>query len=156
MKKRVEDSWTEQVHTVMSGDINGYGRLFGGRLLEWIDEVAGIVGRRHAGMTSITAAIDHLQFKAGAYMGDMIVLIGRVVCVGRSSMEVRVDSYREDNNGMRYPINRAYLTMVALDEEEHSTQVPELIIEGAAQTAEWEYAIKRKEARKKRQREGFV
>lgn len=44
VEKRAECSLTEQVHIVMSEDINGAGRLFGGRLVEWIDEVAGLWG----------------------------------------------------------------------------------------------------------------
>ena len=39
--KKVSDSETHQLHVVIHPDINGFGRLFGGRLLEWIDEVAG-------------------------------------------------------------------------------------------------------------------
>ena len=34
--KKVSDSETHQLHVVIHPDINGFGRLFGGRLLEWI------------------------------------------------------------------------------------------------------------------------
>ena len=46
-KKRVKDSETEQSYLLMHRHINGYGRLFGGQLVAWIDEMAGLVGRRH-------------------------------------------------------------------------------------------------------------
>ena len=36
-KKRVKDSETEQSYLLMHRHINGYGRLFGGQLVEWID-----------------------------------------------------------------------------------------------------------------------
>ena len=45
--KKVSDSLTEQIHIVISPDINSFGRLFGGQLLKWIDEVAGATARRH-------------------------------------------------------------------------------------------------------------
>lgn len=48
-EKRVNDSITEQTYLLMSMHINGYGRLFGGILMQWIDELAGIVARRHCG-----------------------------------------------------------------------------------------------------------
>ena len=102
-----------------------------------------------------TAAIENLQFKEGAYIGEIIVLIGRVVYTGRTSMEVRIDTYREELSGMRYPINRAYLTMVALDERDKPVPVPKLKIESETEKAEWEYALARRESRKKRQTEGF-
>ena len=36
-EKRVSDSYTEQIHILMPQHINGYKRLFGGVLMEWID-----------------------------------------------------------------------------------------------------------------------
>ena len=85
--KRVQDSLTEQVQIVQQTHMNGYHRLFGGQLIAWMDVVAGVVGRRHTGMTVTTAAIDNLQFLAPAYVDDMIVITGRVTYVGRTSME---------------------------------------------------------------------
>lgn len=155
MEKRVEDSRTEQVQLLMPSHINGTSRLFGGKLLEWIDVVAGVTARRHSECNVITAAIDNLQFKAGAYVNDTLVLIGRITYVGNSSMEVRVDTYAEDLSGIRRPINRAYLVMVALDKEEKPVRVPRLIIESEAQKAEWEGGIKRNELRRVRRMEGY-
>ena len=40
-EKSIEDSRTEQVHLLRYEDINGENRLFGGKLVSWIDEVAG-------------------------------------------------------------------------------------------------------------------
>ena len=113
--KRMEDSLTEQQYLICPAHINHYGRLFGGQLLKWIDELAGIVAIRHCGSTVTTAAIDNLQFQAPAYSGDMIVLEGVVTSVGRSSMEVRVDTYREALDGSREMINRAYIDMVCIN-----------------------------------------
>ncbi|QNM05188.1 acyl-CoA thioesterase [Qiania dongpingensis] len=154
-EKHMEDSMTEQVHLLFPTHLNGAGRLFGGQLLEWIDEVSGVVARRHSESNIITAAIDNLQFKQGAYAGDTVVLVGRITHVGNSSMEVRVDTYVESLDGMRRPINRAYIVMVALDEEERPKRVPRLIVETPGQQAEWEGAEKRQRLRKRRRLEGF-
>jgi acyl-CoA hydrolase len=59
--KKVSDSKTVQVQIVMPAHINGYGRLFGGKLVEWIDIVAGGVARRHSGRNITTVAIDNLH-----------------------------------------------------------------------------------------------
>ena len=93
--KRVEDSRTENTFLIMNKHINCYGRLFGGVLMQWIDEMAGIVARSHAGTIVTTACVDNLNFKAGAYLGDVVVLIGKLTYVGRTSMEVRIDTYVE-------------------------------------------------------------
>ena len=47
--KNVEDSITEWTKVVKYSDINSEGRLFGGQLMSWIDEVAGTVALRHSG-----------------------------------------------------------------------------------------------------------
>jgi acyl-CoA hydrolase len=153
--KRVSDSLTEHVQILMPTHINGADRLFGGQLMEWIDVVAAVVARRHSGHNVTTAAIDNLQFKAGAYINNTLVLIGRITYVGKTSMEVRVDTYVEDLKGMRKVVNRAYLVMVALDEDGNPVEVPSLIIETETERAEWESGKKRYSLRRSRRMEGY-
>lgn len=155
-EKSVKESTTEQIHLLMYEHINGENRLFGGQLVSWIDEVAGTVAKRHTGMKVTTASIDSLQFKQPAYLDDLVVIIGHITYVGNTSMEVRVDTYVESLDGLRHPINRAYLTMVALDENSRPCQIPYGIkIETESQRGDLEGALKRIELRKQRQKEGF-
>ena len=121
-----------------------------------VNEVAGMVAKRHTRANVITASVDNLRFIHGAYKGEMVVIVGKVTYVGTTSMEVRVDTYVEHmEDGMRRPINRAYFTMVALDEDDKPKQVPRLILETEAQRAEWKAAEKRREMRMRRKEEGF-
>lgn len=136
-EKRVSDSSTEQIHILMERDMNGVGRLYGGQLLFWIDEVASAVAKRHSNCNVTTASIERLQFKKPAFLGDMIVIRGCVVYVGKSSMQIKVSSFVEDKSGMRRLINIAYFTMVALDDEGKPTRVPGLKIESEAENAEY-------------------
>lgn len=155
-KKRVEESKTEQFRLLKYEDINGANRLFGGKLMAWIDEVAGVTARRHCETDVTTACIDNLQFKEPAFLGNMVVIIGKVTYIGRSSMEVRVDSYVEDIHGFRRPINRAYVTMVAIDKNERPKEVEfGLELETETERIEWESGQKRAELRKQRRKEGF-
>ena len=153
--KSVQDSLTEQQYLIRPTHINHYGRLFGGELLKWIDELAGIVAIRHSGATVTTAAIDNLQFKAPAYEGDLVVLRGMVTYVGRSSMEIRVDTYKEETDGTRTMINRAYIDMVAINSDGQPVEVPELRIESEEQRQEFAAAEKRKKLRRQRRQDGF-
>lgn len=155
MKKTVEDSLVETVHIVRPTHLNSAGRLFGGVLIQWIDEVAGIVAKRHSMSNVTTASIDNLKFIRGAYQDDMVVIRGKLTYTGRTSMEIRVDTYIEDLKGIRKPINRAYFTMVALDENDRPKKVPELIVRTEAERAEWAGAEKRRENRLMRKEEGF-
>lgn len=154
-KRTVNNSRTEQTYLIMPKHTNGYGHLFGGTLLAWIDEMAGVVSRRHCQTETATACIDNLHFKDGVSVGDMLVLIGRVTYVGRTSMEVRVDTYKEELNGIRRMINRAYLVMVSVDENHKPQPVPGLILNTESERAEWEGALRRKELRMQRRQEGY-
>lgn len=146
--KKIEESLTEQQYLICPAHINHYGRLFGGQLLKWMDELAGIVAMRHCGSTITTAAIDNLQFRAPAYTGDIVVLRGWVTSVGRTSMEIRVDTYRESLDGSREMINQAYIDMVAIDSNGRPQEVPDVEIETDEQRKEWEAAQKRRQIRK--------
>lgn len=149
MKKRWQDSYTEQVHILMPEHINGSGRLFGGRLISWIDVVAGVTARRHSGMDVTTACVDHLTFLGPAHVNDLVLITGRITWTGRTSMEVRVDTFTE-SKGVRTHVNRAYLVMVALDENEKPAKVPELLIDTEEDEKIWNEALLRKEERTKR------
>ena len=153
--KSITESKVETVHIVRPNHLNGANRLFGGILMQWMDEVAGIVAKRHAMTNVITASIDNLRFIQGAYQNEMVVIIGRLTYVGTTSMEVRVDTYVENREGTRKPINRAYFVMVALDENDKPVPVPRLLLETDAEKAEWEGAKKRRDMRNQRKLEGF-
>lgn len=147
MKKKVSDSFTEQVHILSQGNLNGYSRLFGGQLMGWIDVVAAVVARRHSGRNVTTAVVDMLQFQAPAYANDTVLILGKITYAGRTSMEIKVTVYVEELCGERKLINTAYVVMVALDENERPTEVPGLILETEEERTEYENAKLRKARR---------
>lgn len=150
MGKYARESRTEQVQILSQGTLNGYQRLFGGKLMEWIDVVAAVTARRHCGKNVTTAAVDSLEFGAPAYANDTLVLVGTVTYTGRTSMEVCVKTYIEQLSGERKLINKAYLIMVALDENEKPTEVPGLICETEEEEREYLEGKFRSEMRKKK------
>src|SRR5690554_3515755 len=143
MKKRVRDSYSEQVYNIRFSQLNGTGRLFGGQLVEWIDDLAGVVARRHSNAQVTTAAIDSLEFLGPAYTCDVVVLRGKITYVGRTSIEVKVSTYVEKLDGERKLINTAYLVLVALDDDENPKEVPGLLLETEEEKREWEEALER-------------
>ncbi len=155
--KTVEESRTEFIKLLKYEDINGQNRLFGGKLMAWIDEAAAVAAMRHAGGNVTTCAVDDLRFKKGAYLNDLLVLIARVTYVGNTSMEVRVDTYLEDlATGMRSLINHAYLVEVRVDGNGSPIPVEYgLELKTATEKMEWEGAKKRIAVRKQRRQEGF-
>ena len=114
--RRVADSAVIQTQLVLNSHLNGAGRLFGGQLMEWIDIVATVVARRHAHCNPTTASVDNLQFKEAVHLNNTLIIEGKLTYVGRTSMEVRVDTFVESLSGARKLVNTAYVVMVALDE----------------------------------------
>ncbi len=149
--KSVAHSRAEQVHIIMPMDVNASFQLFGGLLMQWIDVVAAVVARRHCGCEVITAAVDHLEFLASAGLNDVLLLLGRMTYAGRTSMEVCVETFVEqpENGGTRQLVNRAYVTMVALDQQRKPAVVPRLLPKTNAEKADYEAGKKRRAERKR-------
>lgn len=141
-------SRSESTQIIMPPHINGAGRLFGGVLMQWIDTLASIVAMRHSGHHVTTAAVDTLEFRGPAFQNEMAVLEGCVTWTGHTSMEVRVDTWVEKFGVRERLINRAYLIMVAMDEDDNPVAVPPLLVQTDEERAEWELATKRKAARR--------
>ena len=145
--KRVDDSRVETVHLIRPDHLNGFNRLFGGVLMQWIDEAAAVVAQRHSGANVTTASVDNLTFLKGAYQNDMVIINGKVTWVGKTSMEVCVDTYVESLNGERTRINNAHFMMIALDENDKPIEVPRLIVETEDEKLAWEHGEERRKIR---------
>ncbi len=147
LEKTVDDSRVETVHLVRPNHLNGANRLFGGILMEWIDEVAGIVAKRHSMCNVTTASVDNLTFLHGAYQNDMVVIKGKMTWVGSSSMEVCVDTYVENQSGEHHRINNAHFMMVALDENDKPARVPRLKLQTDDEHLAWSHGEERRRIR---------
>ena len=145
--KTVDDSRVETVHLIRPTHLNGADRLFGGILMQWIDEVAGIVAKRHSMANVTTASVDNLTFLHGAYQNDMVVIMGKLTWVGSTSMEVCVDTYVESPSGERHRINNAHFMMVALDENDKPVKVPKLILRTEDEHLAWSNGEERRRIR---------
>ena len=145
--KTVDDSRVETVHLIRPTHLNGADRLFGGILMQWIDEVAGIVAKRHSMANVTTASVDNLTFLHGAYQNDMVVIKGKLTWVGSTSMEVCVDTYVESLGGERHRINNAHFMMVALDENDKPVKVPKLILRTEDEHLAWSHGEERRRIR---------
>ena len=151
--KKVEDSQTETAHMIRPTHLNGAERLFGGTLMQWIDEVAAVVAIRHSGSKVTTASVDNLTFLKGAYQNDLVIIKGKMTWTGKTSMEVCVDTYVENRNGERTKINNAHFIMIALDENDKPIEVPRLILETEEEKLAWEHGEERRRIRIRRKEE---
>ena len=153
ISKTVDESRVETVHIVRPNHLNGANRLFGGILMQWIDEVAGIVAKRHCMTNVTTASVDNLTFLHGAYQNEMVVIKGKLTWVGSSSMEVCVDTYVENLSGERDHIKNAHFMMVALHENDKPVKVPRLILQTEDEHLAWAHGEERRRIRNQRKKD---
>ncbi len=125
-RKGASASMAEQVHVLTMPTLNGNAYLSGAQLMQWVDEVAVVVARRHSGTDVTTVRVDNLQFLLPAINRDTIVVKGALSKVGSTSMLVHVDVYKERFCGEQTKIAQADVLMVSLDEAEHPRIVPRL------------------------------
>ena len=79
--RKVSDSRVETVHIVRPNHLNAAGRLFGGMLMQWIDEVAALVAKRHTPQMT-TASVDNLSFLKELIHPDSVVIVGKACLCG--------------------------------------------------------------------------
>lgn len=108
-------------------DANIAGNVHGGWIMKLCDDAAVIAASRHVGGRVVTAAMDSMKFRSPIHVGDLITLRATVNAAWRTSLEVgvRVESEDVQRRIVRHT-SSAYLTMVALGEQEKAMPVPAL------------------------------
>lgn len=131
-EKSPKESETEIQRLVLPADTNIFNALYGGRLMEWVDNVASIVAIKHCRRRVVTGSIDSLFFLSPIHLGDIVLLQGRINHTTKSTMEIEVDVYSEEGlTGTRNFTTKAFLTSVAVDQNGKPTQIPQLLLETA-------------------------
>ena len=125
--KMPSDSAVETRYLVMPGHANAFGTAFGGAIMSWIDMVAAMAAQKHCGRQVVTAGIDSVAFEAPVRIGDQVVLLAMVNYASRTSMEVGVKVIKENPaTGQHATATRAFVTLVAIDENHRPIPVPKL------------------------------
>ncbi len=140
----------DQTAVVFPNDLNAYGTLFGGRVLDLCDRVSGVVAKRHSGRVCVTLGIDSVRFLAPAKHGDILVFKASVNRVWKTSMEIGVKVFKEDFRTLqRVHILSAYFTFVALDDQLKPVEVAPVTAETAEEKRRYDQAEKRRQQRLK-------
>jgi len=107
---------SESTLLVRPEHLNHHGYLFGGRLLEWLDEQAYIAAisclKPEANL--VTVGIDRVEFKFSVVQGSLLLFRSRVVHAGRTSLTVFTQVFRKPASNEEL-IFQAYVTFVCLN-----------------------------------------
>ena len=142
----VRVSQVTMTEMVLPQHTNSFHNVFGGQVMAWIDICAAIAAQRHARQPCVTASVDALQFIAPVKRGWFINLTASVNYAGRTSMEIGVRVEAENPlTGERHHTSSAYLTFVALDENNYPAQIPPVLPETETEKRRYKNAeIRRK------------
>jgi acyl-CoA hydrolase len=145
-----ESAVHDQTSIVFPNDLNAYGTLFGGRVMDLCDRLSGIVAKRHSGKVCVTLGIDSVRFLAPAKHGDILVLKASVNRTWKTSMEIGIKVFKEDFRTLeRVHILSAYFTFVALDDQLKPAEIVPVIPETPEEKRRYKQAEDRRQQRLK-------
>jgi acyl-CoA hydrolase len=126
----LSDTYIENRWMVQPNHANSLGSVHGGNVLKWMDEAGAMAAMRFAGNSCVTAHINRLDFRRPIHVGDTALIEAYAYRAGRTSVSVRLQTYREDlRTGERQPTTESYFVYVAVDEDGEPTSVPDLAVE---------------------------
>ncbi|MFH2034896.1 MAG: acyl-CoA thioesterase [Candidatus Zixiibacteriota bacterium] len=128
--KKSSESRTVKAMLVLPPDSNTLGTMFGGKVMEYIDDIASIVAYRHARQQVVTASTDSVDFLYPIRVGQMVCMESFVTWTHNTSMEIFVNIISENlRTGERRICASSFLTFVAIDENGKTLPVPQVIPE---------------------------
>ena len=130
LSRSVSFSITTITELMIPSYANFGGKIHGGILLSLMDKVAYACASKHAGAYCVTVSADQVEFLEPVEVGELVSLHASVNYVGRSSMiiGIRVEA-QNVKTGLVKHTNSSYFTMVAKDDQDKPSLVPELILE---------------------------
>ncbi len=142
----VQFSQTTITELMIPSYANFGGKIHGGILLSLMDKVAYACASRHAGSYCVTVSVDMVEFLQPVEVGELVSMHASVNYVGRSSLIVgiRVES-QHVKHGTTKHTNSSYFTMVAKDEQDKPTPVPQLILENSEEVKRFIEAMQMRE-----------
>lgn len=126
-KKCTQDSSVTISRVMLPEDANPAGIVHGGVIMKEIDNAAGVTAVRHTRRICVTASIDRMDFHKPAFIGNLVTIKASINLTGNTSMEIGARVETEDlMTGKRSHLASAYLTFVALDDNNRPAKVPPL------------------------------
>jgi acyl-CoA hydrolase len=97
-------------------DLNPRGTLFGGRLLQWIDEEAAIYAMCQLDTKNIvTKLISEINFISPAFQGDVVKIGVEPIKFGQTSLTLKVTVINKETGNVIVQIDK--MVFVSLDKE---------------------------------------
>lgn len=124
LEEKIKQSETHIFKAIFPNTTNHYDTLFGGTAMHLMDEVAFITATRFSRQRVVTVSSDRIDFKQPIPAGTFAELIGKVVKIGNTSLQVHVEIYVEDMySESREKAITGNFTFVALNENKEPVPI---------------------------------
>ncbi len=124
IEQKIQASETRIFKVVFPNTTNHYDTLFGGLAMYLMDEVAFITATRFSRKKMVTVSSGKIDFNQPIPADTIIELVGKVVRVGRTSLDVEVEIFVEEMyQDVRKQAVKGIFTFVALDEQKKPVAV---------------------------------
>ncbi|MGH9469063.1 MAG: acyl-CoA thioesterase [Terriglobia bacterium] len=144
----VAESKVEMVEVVLPNDANPLGNILGGKVMHLMDIAGAVAAHRHSRAQVVTASVDRLDFLHPIRVGQIIQLRAFVTRAFRTSMEVEVNVFMEDDiQGERRQTSSAFFTYVAVDAAGRPAPVPPLLPRTPEERRRYREALARRRRR---------
>ncbi len=94
--QKIQASETRIFKVVFPNTTNHYDTLFGGTAMHMMDEVAFITATRFSRKKMVTVSSSKIDFTKPIPADTIIEIIGKVIRVGNTSLDVEVEIYKEE------------------------------------------------------------
>ncbi len=109
----------------MPRDTNAGGDIFGGWLVSQMDLAASVAATKIAGGRVVTVAIDNMSFLVPVQVGSIVSCYTQIMNIGRSSMQILVEVWTEDNckDSVKTKVTEGIFVFVAIDKQGHTRAI---------------------------------
>lgn len=116
-QQKIEASKVTLFKAVFPGDTNHHNTMFGGNVMSLMDEVAFLTATRFSRKPIVTVSSNKINFAQPIPSGTIVKLEGKVIRIGRTSVDVQVDLWIESmyQSGLQHAITGTF-TLVAINE----------------------------------------
>ena len=123
-EEKIKASETHVFKVVFPNITNHHKTMFGGTVMEMMDEVAFMTATRYARKSSVPVSCDRIDFKKPIPADTLVELIGKVKYVGNSSLKINIEVFVEEMYAeIREKAVSGDFTMVAIDEEKKPVKI---------------------------------
>ena len=115
---------------IQPAHLNHYGFLFGGNMLQWVDEYAYInASADFPGQRFVTISLSDLVFRKSVHCGDIILVRTAMAHLGRTSVQYDARVFRATSTTANAPVGEQIfhtrITYVCVDTNGQKIPLPE-------------------------------